>query len=100
MVKKYLKTRNACKVTFRVPPEAAREARTAHLVGEFNEWSLTATPMKRKTDGSFEATLTLEGGRSYQFRYLLDGKNWENDWNADAYAPSSFGAAENSVVIV
>jgi 1,4-alpha-glucan branching enzyme len=86
---------NSCKVTFELPPETG--ATEVHLCGDFNESSPTATPMKRRKDGSFHATLTLEAGRRYRFRYLLGDGKWENDWAADDYAPNEFGG-EDSVV--
>lgn len=98
--KKYLKTKNICRTTFRLSAEAAGEAQTAFLVGEFNDWSMHGLPMKRLKDGSFKAEVDLEPGRSYQFRYLLDDDRWENDWNADDYCYSEFGNCENSVVDV
>ncbi len=100
MKKQYIKTRNTCKVTFTLPKEAVKGGRTVHLAGEFNGWDPQAAPMKRMANGSFQIALTLESGRSYQFRYLIDGRTWENDWSADRYVPSSFGADENSVVDV
>jgi hypothetical protein len=51
-------------------------------------------------DGSFSATLELETGREYQFRYLADGKNWINEPEADKFVPSGFGDAENAVVVL
>ena len=98
--KKYLKTKNVCRTTFRITAEAAGEAQTAFLVGEFNDWSMHSTPMKRLQDGSFKAEVDLPCGASYQFRYLLDDDRWENDWNADNYCYSEFGNCENSVVAV
>jgi 1,4-alpha-glucan branching enzyme len=100
MKKQYLKTRKSCKVTFVLPKEAVKDGRTVHLAGEFNGWDPKAAPLKRMANGSFQTVLTLEAGRSYQFRYLIDGRAWENDWAADRYVPSSFGADENSVVDV
>lgn len=98
MKKKYLKSKNVCKVTFVLPKEAAKDAQTVHLVGDFNQWDMQATPMKKMKDGSFQISMELEAGKSYQFRYLIDGKIWENDWEADQYVPSPYGGAENSVV--
>jgi 1,4-alpha-glucan branching enzyme len=98
--KQVLKTRGACKVTFTLSKEAVKGAKTVHLVGEFNGWDPNAAPMKRMAGGSFQISLTIESGRAYQFRYLIDGRTWENDWAADRYVPSSFGADENSVVDV
>jgi 1,4-alpha-glucan branching enzyme len=98
--KRHLKTRPVCKVTFRLPREAAEAARRVHVVGEFNGWDTSATPMRRLKNGSFSTTIDLERGREYQFRYLIDGDAWENDWEADKYVPTPFGDSDNSVVIV
>jgi 1,4-alpha-glucan branching enzyme len=38
-------------------------AKTAHLVGEFNNWTYFSTPMKKLKNGAFTATLDLETGR-------------------------------------
>ncbi len=98
--KRFLKGRPVCKVTFNIPQEAVDEAQTVHVVGEFNNWDVYATPMKRLKDGSFTVTVDLDQGVEYQFRYLIDETIWENDWNADKYVPSHYGNCENSVVIV
>jgi hypothetical protein len=55
--------------------------------------------MKASKTGSFSASVDLESGQEYQFRYLLDGTRWENDSEADKYVPSEFGS-ENSVIIL
>ncbi len=98
--KQYLKSRPVCKVTFGLPGEMTNDAVSAHLVGEFNNWALTATPMKKLKDGSFTVTIDLERGGEYQFRYLIDETKWENASNADRYAPTPYGDCENSVVVV
>jgi hypothetical protein len=66
---------------------------------DFNGWDQRAEPMKKKKDGTFYTALTLNVGRSYEFRYLLDQERWENDWSADAYSPNEMGT-ENSVIEV
>jgi 1,4-alpha-glucan branching enzyme len=98
--KSYAKTRKTCRVTFVLPLEAAKEARKVTVVGDFNNWDKEATPLKRKAEGGWETSLSLDVGKEYNFRYLIDGARWENDWNADKYLPSPYGDAENSVVIV
>lgn len=98
--KQYLKSREGCKVTFRLPKDAAQSAASVYLVGEFNDWSPTATPMKKAKSGDYSVTVELVPGRAYQFRYLLDETRWENDWAADRYVPAPFSGAENSVVDV
>ena len=87
-----------CSVTFNINATAAAGAEKAYLVGEFNDWSETATPMKKGADGSFSVKLELDVNREYQFRYLLDNSRWENDWNADKYVPAPYSNADNSVV--
>ena len=84
------------KVTFSLPKDVAGE--TAYLVGDFNHWNESETPMQRDGDGGFSTTLTLEKGREYQFRYLVNGSEWHNDWQADHYTPTPFGG-DNSVVM-
>ncbi len=94
------KNQAICKVEFTLNKEASYARKTAFLVGDFNGWNKQATPMKKMKDGSFTGTLTLQKGRKYQYRYFMDGSVWENDWKADAYVPTQFGDADNSVVIV
>ena len=98
--KEYLKNSNICKVTFRLPKIAASNARSVCIVGDFNNWNIYASPMKRLRTGDYTATFELEPGREYQFRYLIDEVRWENDWNADKYVKSPYGDSENSVVMV
>jgi hypothetical protein len=93
-------TSNTCRVTFRLPSEAVRDAQSVCVAGEFNNWNIYANPLKRRKDGSFSLTIELMRGREYQFRYLIDDMYWENDWAADKYVASAFGDCDNSVVIV
>lgn len=95
--KRYYKGGKNCRIWFYLPPEV--EANTAHLVGDFNQWDEAANPMKERKDGTFYTAVTLEKGKDYEFRYLLDNERWENDWDADAYASNKLGI-ENSVVSV
>jgi hypothetical protein len=82
-------------VTFTVDPQVG--AQTAAVCGEWNDWSADADVMHRDADGGFSATVNLDSGRAYRFRYLLDGHRWDNDWSADAYQPNGFGG-DDSVV--
>lgn len=83
-------------VTFEFP--VAIWAESVHLVGEFNGWDQNSHPLTRgRSDDAWSITLELEAGREYQFRYLVDGKEWHNDWKADKYVPNDFGG-DNSVV--
>jgi 1,4-alpha-glucan branching enzyme len=82
------------KVIFSMP---ALEGVTAlFLVGSFNDWSNTATPLVHGADGGWSVALTLEAGWAYQYRFRDQDGSWHNDWAADSYVPNEFGS-ENSV---
>ncbi|MGL4985612.1 MAG: isoamylase early set domain-containing protein [Treponemataceae bacterium] len=98
--KEYLSDGKKCNVTFEISAEMAQGAEKVFLAGDFNSWSSIENPMKKLKNGSFSAKLKLKVGQEYQFRYLLDGKRWENDWEADKYIPAPFSNTDNSVVIV
>ncbi len=98
--KQYLKTKPICKVSFDLPAEATDGAKKVCLVGDFNNWKKTTHPMKKQKTGGFSITIDLTPGKEYQFRYLIDGKKWENDWKADCYTRSTYGGSDNSVAVV
>jgi len=61
-------------------------AKQVSLSGEFNGWSPNATPMKRESNGHWEASVDLAPGR-YHYKFVVDGE-WipdplagENVWN-------------------
>ena len=81
-------------VIFELP--ACTWADRIFLVGEFNEWNVTATPMQQDRDGVWRATLHLPCGRHYEFRYLVDGQ-WMTDYHADNFVTNAYGT-KNSIV--
>ncbi len=97
--KEYFKTKNICRVTFRLPKIAASDAKSVCLVGDFNNWNIYASPMKKLKNGDYTIKLDLEPGKEYQYRYFIDESKWENDWNADKYVKSLYGDSDNSVVM-
>ena len=97
LIKNYSKSGAICRVTFKYNNSDSSE--NAVLVGEFNSWSLQENPMKKLKNGGFSVTISLLAGNSFQFRYLLDGKTWVNDAEADSYVTNQYGE-ENSVVTV
>ena len=79
-------------VRFRLPH--AVEAEKVSVVGDFNDWSSDDDLMDRDEEG-FVLERPLALGRSYRYRFLLDGERWENDWAADAYVPNEFGGDDS-----
>jgi len=83
-----------CEVTFR---RRATNGETAvAIVGEFNGWSRDTHPMIATGD-SWSLTITLNPGRTYRFRYLLDDVRWGNDWEADDYVDNAHGGQDSVV---
>jgi len=74
--KQFLKSKPVCKVSFRFEAELANGASTVQLLGDFNNWDKSAAPMTALKSNDFTATLELEAGKEYQFRYLLNGENF------------------------
>jgi 1,4-alpha-glucan branching enzyme len=98
--KKIIKSRATSKVTFTLKPEQVSGRDAVYLVGDFNNWSETSLPMKKKKDGSFSAELELPNGEKYLFRYLSSNGEWFNDPEAEAYEPCAFSGADNCVLWV
>ena len=98
--KQYLKSKPICKVTFKIDAAVGNASSKACVVGEFNGWSTSTHPMKRLKNGGFTATIDLEKGREYQFRYLIGKQHWENEPEADRQEPTPYGDSHNSVIAV
>jgi hypothetical protein len=74
-----------------------RNAKSVYVVGNFNDWDATKTPLTSGPDGVWKGNLVLMPGR-YEYQLVVDGK-WIADPSAKQTAASEFGAA-NSVLIV
>ena len=98
--KRYLKSKPECKVTFKLDKSYIGNVNSVHLVGEMNDWSEEATPLKKLKDGSFKIELNLDKDREYRFRYRVDRNYWINDNDADKYQPSPYPGIDDSVVVV
>ena len=48
-------------------------AKSVHLVGDFNGWSPTATPLDREADGTWAASVFLDPG-TYEYKFFVDGQ--------------------------
>jgi 1,4-alpha-glucan branching enzyme len=57
-------------VNFLCMADAATEV---SLVGDFNDWHPSATPMERQVDGCWKAQVVLPAGH-HHYQFLIDGK--------------------------
>lgn len=72
-------------------------AKQVSVCGDFNGWSLEASPMELQGDGHWQAVLRLNPGR-YQYKFVIDGE-WMPDPQAKQNVFNPFGTL-NSVVEV
>ncbi len=95
--KKYSDKAETWYVTFRMNPDI--EATSAYVCGDFNDWDKEKHKMRALKGGGFTATIQLDPGQTYRFRYWVDGERWENDWEADGYAANDYGSEDSLVVV-
>jgi predicted flap endonuclease-1-like 5' DNA nuclease len=100
IIKNYQSVKSTCKVTFSYPSSAAPDVKTIQVLGDFNNWDSGLAPKMKKVKEEHSATIELKAGQTYQFRYLLDGNKWDNDFAADDYVPSPFAGIYNSVLVI
>jgi hypothetical protein len=83
-------------VVFTLPADV--EAFSVALCGEFNGWAEDDILLSRDAYGTWCTTVALMPGR-YRYRFLIDGKRWENARQADDYVPNPFGELDSVVIV-
>lgn len=68
------------KVTFALPLELA--SGRCSVVGDFNEWLPGLHELRKRTNGTRSASVTVPRGTVLRFRYLAEDGNWFNDPDA------------------
>lgn len=93
VTQKYVKSRKVYKLTFEVPASevADHEVESLAVVGTFNQWDEKANLFKANKKGNYKAVVEVEEPGSYQYRYLLNGTAWLNDWHAEDYVTNESG---------
>lgn len=75
----------------------APHAKEVILMGDFNQWSPNAHPMKNNGHGVWEKLTMLSPGR-YEYKFLVDG-NWKEDPENNQVCPNSFNTYNNVVIV-
>lgn len=77
----------------------APSAEAVSLVGDFNDWNPSATPMELVDDNRvWSVTIPLEEGR-YRYAFLVDGETWLRDPSAPPAQDDEFGRPGSVVTI-
>ena len=96
--KQFVKSKDAYKVTCLVDKKTANGANSISLSGTFNNWSLNENKFQKLKNGNFKIIVELPKDTEYQFRYLVDGKNWMNEESADGFVDNQISNEENCVI--
>lgn len=75
----------------------APDARSVTLVGDFNNWDPSATPL-RQVDGTWHVDIPLAAGR-HSYAFVVDGGEWVPDPAAPREQDTDFGRS-NSLLLV
>lgn len=91
MIKKqYAKAKPTCKVTFSLTTEQIGEGNEVRVLGSFNDWSWEKGLVLKAKKKSYQGSLDLPAGATYDFRYKINDYSWFNDEAADDYVPTPF----------
>jgi hypothetical protein len=85
-----ISTRKLSRAKVRVTFELPDDGPTVGVAGEFNGWDPAATPLKKRA-GARRASVVLESGQRYGFRYRSSEGEWFNDPQAHTYQQNEFG---------
>jgi hypothetical protein len=74
-------------------------AASVSLVGDFNDWNSSSTPMRRAgSSGIWIVTVPLDPGR-YRYAFLVDGATWVSDPSSPPALDDEFGPPSSVVTI-
>lgn len=77
----------------------APRAASVMLVGDFNDWTASATPLHTAAAGGLWAvTVPLAPGR-YRYAFVVDGKRWQPDPSAPPAPDDEFGSPASVVTV-
>jgi 1,4-alpha-glucan branching enzyme len=85
-------SRQPVRLVARIP-----NAKAVRVTGQFSQWSAEGIPLKRGSDGVWEAALDLAPGQ-YEYRLIVDGQ-WYDHAEAEKRVSNPFGS-ENCVLSV
>ena len=87
----FVKSKKKYKVSFEVPTDRIGKGRDVRVLGTFNGWSWDKGLAMTNGGGTYKADIELAPG-DYQFRYLVDNQEWQNDWEAQGYTASGYNS--------
>ncbi len=74
----------------------APKAKEVAIAGDFNKWKIDNKILRKQSNGNWVAEMHLKPG-VYNYMFVVDGKKWKADPNAELYHDDGFGN-KNSVL--
>ncbi len=74
----------------------APKAKEVAIAGDFNKWKIDDKILRKQSNGNWVAEMRLKPG-VYNYMFVVDGKKWKADPNAELYHEDGFGN-KNSVL--
>ncbi|MEA5153599.1 isoamylase early set domain-containing protein [Raineyella sp.] len=72
---------DALRLTFALPADAVTGK--VSVVGDFNNWTPCTHVLRRRSNGTVSAAVTVRPGSTLRFRYLGEHGHWFDDPDAD-----------------
>ena len=99
MIEKKLDKKNS-KVTFILDKGDFSEFDDIRVMGDFNGWHYEKGLIMELKKNQFKASISLKSGQNYEFRYILNGRHWFNDPQADGLVESPFYGISNTLLVL
>ena len=74
------------------------QARQVHLVGDFNNWDKTKSPLSKDALGHWTIAMQLDPGY-YQYQLVVDGEKWVLDPHNPLQVADGFGGVNSGVYL-
>ncbi|MGE5231330.1 MAG: hypothetical protein ACM3NS_06275 [Deltaproteobacteria bacterium] len=71
---------------------------TVTVVGDFNDWNPSATPLRPGGAGEWTVRLRLPPGR-YRYTFLVDGREWQRDPTEPPAKDDDYGAPMSVITV-
>jgi len=88
---------DAVKITFALP--AADVDQPVSVLGDFNGWDPYATPLKKRSNGTFSASIEVPVGHPVRFKYLAGDGRWFCDPDADTIEHDEYHTVDSLLVV-
>lgn len=99
MVEKKL-DKKKCKLNFVIDKSNFSEFDDIRVLGDFNGWNYEKGVTLVFSKNKFKGSTTVKSGATYEFRYILNGRHWFNDPEADGLTDSPYYGISNTLIIV